>query len=334
VTVDRQTLELSAGAECATPVALRRSAAIASRRLARAVLLLGVLGVASFGFVFLRLLEAWRVSPRVISHHIVILGLGLSYPVANLAAVIVLALALLGVVVTTRMLFGVAREIAAARRFERWLAARSLQRPDGALVIEDDRPQAFCAGLLRPRVYVTTGALAVLDERALAAVLTHERHHARRRDPLRLVTNRVLARALFFVPALHELGLRQQALAEMSADESAISEAPDNRAALASAMLSFSDSAGGDASVGIDPTRVDYLLGEPPSWRFPALMCVSALLVVALLAAIAELAGREASGAASLAPPFLSAQPCVVVLAVIPALLGLIAVRLRRRKSL
>jgi Zn-dependent protease with chaperone function len=334
VTIHRHTLELSAGAESATPTALRRSAATASRRLARAVLLLGVLGLASFGLVFLRLLEAWRVSPRVISHHVVIFGLGLSYPVANLAAVIVLVLALLGAVVTTRMLFGVANEVAAARSFERWLAACSVARPDGAHVIEDERPRAFCAGLVRPRVYVTTGALAVLDERALAVVLTHERHHARRRDPLRLATNRVLERALFFVPGLHELGLRQQALAEISADESAIGEAPANRAALASAMLSFADSAGSDASVGIDPARVDYLLGEPPSWRFPALICASALLVVALLAAIAELAGREATGAASLAPPFLSAQPCVVVLAVIPALIGVIAVRLWRRQSL
>jgi Zn-dependent protease with chaperone function len=334
VTIHRQTLELSTGAVPATPVASRRPAATASRRLARAALLLGVLGVASFGFVFLRLLEAWRVSPRVISHHIMVLGLGLSYPVANLAAVIVLVLALLGAVVTIRMLVGGAREIAAARRFEQWLATRSAERLDGVLVVDDERPRAFCAGLLRPRVYVTSGALAILDEHGQAAVLTHERHHARCRDPLRLATNRVLARALFFLPALHELGLRQQALAEISADERTIGEAPGNREALASAMLSFADSAGGDESVGIDPARVDYLLGESPSWRFPALMCASAVLVVALLAAIAELAGREASGAASLAPPFLSAQPCVVVLAAIPALLGLIAIRLWRGKVL
>jgi hypothetical protein len=160
--------------------------------------------------------------------------------------------------------------------------------------------------------------------------LTHERHHARRRDPLRLATSRVLARAMFFLPAARELGLRQQALAEMSADESAINAAPGNRSALARAMLSFSDAAEDVDSVGIDPGRVDHLLGEPPSWRFPLVMCLAAVGLLLLLVATAVLAGREASGSATLAPPFLSAQPCVVVLAVIPAAVGLVAVRLLR----
>ena len=172
-----------------------------------------------------------------------------------------------------------------------------------------------------------------LDEPALAAVLTHERHHARRRDPLRLATSRVLARAMFFLPAIRELGRRQQTLAELSADESAIGDAGGNRSALARAMVTFSDSAEAGDSVGIDPARVDYLLGEPPNWRFPAIMCVAALALLALVVAAAVLAGSEAAGSATLAPPFLSAQPCIVVLAVIPAAVGLVAVRLLRRIS-
>jgi len=59
------------------------------------------------------------------------------------------------------------------------------------------------------------GAVAALDDGALSAVLAHERHHARRRDPLRLATGRVLARALFFLPELRDLVNRQQALAEL-----------------------------------------------------------------------------------------------------------------------
>jgi hypothetical protein len=265
-----------------------------------------------------------------VTHHVTILGQPLSYPVANAAAVVIVVLALLGAVVTARALLGAARELAAARRFERRLAAQRRPHPGGALVIDDDRPHAFCAGLLRPRVYVTSGALAILDEPALGAVLTHERHHARRRDPLRLATSRILARAMFFLPAARELGLRQQALAEMSADESAINAAPGNRSALARAMLSFTDSAEGGESVGIDPARVDYLLGEPPNWRFPVVMCLAALGLLALVVVTAVLVGREAAGSATLAAPFLSAQPCVVVLAIIPAAVGLVAVRLLR----
>jgi hypothetical protein len=96
-------------------------------------------------------------------------------------------------------------------------------------------------------------------------------------------------------------------------------------------MLSFSDiPASGDAN-GIDPARVDYLLGEPPSWRFPALLCLGTALVITLVVAVTVLAGRLASGSATLAPPFLSRQPCIVVLAAIPAILGILATICRRR---
>ena len=40
------------------------------------------------------------------------------------------------------------------------------------------RPEAFCAGLFRPRVYVTSGAVELLDDAGLDAVLAHERQHA------------------------------------------------------------------------------------------------------------------------------------------------------------
>jgi hypothetical protein len=60
------------------------------------------------------------------------------------------------------------------------------------------------------------------------------------------------------------------------------------------------------------------------------MVCLSAGSVLALLAAAGVLAGHVASGSATLAPPFLSRQPCVVALAAIPAVVGLIAVALRR----
>jgi bla regulator protein blaR1 len=309
-----------------------RPAAVAAARISRFGLALGALGLGSSAFVVVRLFETWRVTPHA-THQISILGQKLSYPVANLDALVVLLLAVLGLVVTAKTVSGALRELAAARRFGRRMAeAQPLDRGD-ALVIPDERPRAFCAGLFRPRVYVSSGAVAMLDELALNAVLVHERHHASRRDPFRYAAGRVLAGSLFFLPGLRELVRRQQALAELSADESAMNAAPANRSALARAMLSFSDAPEPGHSVGIDPARIDYLLGEPPSWRFPVLLCVASASVIALVVAVSLLAGQVAVGSATLAPPFLSSQPCVVVLAMIPAGLGLMAVRAVRKLS-
>lgn len=308
-------------------------AATASARVSRAGMLLSAVGAGSSLFVISRLLETWRVTPGAASHRIAILGQSMSYPAANLGALVVLGLALIGLAVTALAVAGALRELLAARRLQHSLEACAPRPLGDVLVIGDDHPRAFCAGWLRPRVYVSTGALARLDHAALAAVLAHERHHAVRRDPLRFVAARVMARALFFLPGLAELARREAALAELSADEAAINAAPGNRSALARAMLLFSEASRPDDPAGIAPERVDYLLGEPPSWGFPVLLCLLGAGVLAALIGITVLAGQLASGSVTLAPPLLSRQPCVVVLAAIPASFALIVVSLRREGS-
>jgi Zn-dependent protease with chaperone function len=295
-----------------------------------AAVLLGLLGLASFVAVFARLLESWRVSPNAAAHRVSIFGHVLSYPAANAGALTVLGLALLGGIVTAVGLCAIGNEVQAARRLARRLAQLRPEARDGVFVIVDERPEAFCAGLLRPRVYVTTGALARLDPPSLAAVLAHEREHARRRDPLRLAAGRVIARSLFFLPAVRELHHGQRMLTELTADESAVSAAAGDRSGLARAMLEFSEAPETGGSAGVDPARVDYLLGEAPGWRFPALMCAAAFALLALFVAVAILVGREAAGSATLDPPFLSAQPCVVMLALIPGAAGLIGIWVAR----
>jgi hypothetical protein len=306
---------------------------MAAARVGRAEALLGALGLAASLFVILRLVETWRVTPATNSHEVSVLGEKLTYPAANLAAVVVVGLAALGLAAAGRMAAGAVRELLAGRRLHRRLAAQELRALDDVLVILDERPRAFCAGLLKPQVYVSTGAMSLLDDLALRAVLAHERHHARRRDPLRLATGRVIAGALFFVPGIPELVRRQCTLLELGADESAISAGPEQRSALARAMLRFAEASQPGDPTGIDSERVDHVLGEPPSWRFPLLVCLLAGSVLALLVAAGVLAGRVASGSATLAPPFLSRQPCVVMLAAIPALAGLIAPAVRRNRS-
>jgi Zn-dependent protease with chaperone function len=313
----------------ATSIRSERSgvAAAAAARLSLAGAVLGTLGLAASLGAVVSLLETWHVGATASVHHVSVLGLTLAYPATNLAGLVVVPLGAVGLAATGLATFGAAREALAAARFARRLAREDPVPFGDALLIEDDRPLAFCAGLLRPRVYVSTGAVALLDDGALDAVLWHERHHARRRDPLRMAAGRVLARSLFFMPGLAELGHRHQMLTELGADESAIAAGPASRSALASAMLAFS----GSGAVGFDAVRVDHVLGDPPNWRFPVLLCLVAATAVALLLALALLTARVASGSATLAPPFLSRQPCVIVLAMIAVALALTGWRVRRR---
>jgi Zn-dependent protease with chaperone function len=296
---------------------------------------LGMLGFASGAFLITRLFASWQVTAAPAAHEISLFGQRLSYPAANASAIIVTALAGLGLLMAALAVRGVVRELVADRSFRRAVAARSPRPLHEAWVIDEPRPQAFCGGLFQPRVYFSSGALELLDAPALAAVLAHERHHALRRDPLRLACGRVLAQSLFFTPALRRLLQRQHSLSEMSADEAAVLSTGGDDSALASAMLSFSQ-ATSEQAVGVDPERIDFLLGERPHWGSPLALCVATAAALSLFVAIAVLAAHAATGSATLAPPFLSGQPCVAVLAMIPtsaALAGMAFVRTRRSRG-
>src|SRR6059058_3136749 len=92
-----------------------------------------------------------RTSP---AHQIAVLGQHLAVPAANVQAVVLLALATLGVSVLLAGAYGAIVVVSAARRLRRELPV--LDRLPGhrhVWVILGDRPNAFCAGLLSPAVF-------------------------------------------------------------------------------------------------------------------------------------------------------------------------------------
>ena len=296
----------------------RQPARAASTRVFVVNIACGALALASVLLVFTRVLERWRLGRGHTQDVVSLFGQGLSYPAANAGAVVVAALAGFGVIVLIAGARAVWRETSADARFRRAMARQQPASVDGARIINGDRPQAFCAGLLHPRVYLSRGALESLSASELSAVLAHERHHAQRRDPLRLACARVLAHALFFLPPVRRLVAQQHSLAEMAADDGAVDMAGGDRAPLASAMLRFSEASGADAA-GLAPERIDYLVGEGLRWRFPfALLLVVSFCLAAFVLAVV-LAAETASGSATLALPLISSQPCVVMLALVPA---------------
>ena len=136
---------------------------------------------------------------------------------------------------------------------------------------------AFCAGLLRPRVYLTT-AIAKLGANELAAVLAHEAAHARRRDPLRRLITRAAADVMFWFPLLRWWLHRHVENAEVYADKAAIDHA--GRQGLAAALLGAAQPpVAVPAMAGATETRIAHLLGDDlPVRRPPANLVMLSLL--------------------------------------------------------
>ena len=215
-----------------------------------------------------------------------------------------------------------ARQLAASRRYLRSLdvvGPTPCETPR-TFVYRDDSPQAFCAGLLRPRIFVSTATLSALTTDELEAVLAHERHHAHCRDPLRLLFARTVSDALFFVPGMRELASRYAALAEVAADGAAVRANGGSRQTLAAALLAF-ESAASPAVVGIAPERVDNLLGGRPAWELPLALIASALVILTALGVVAVRVG-QASAHSELNLPLFLASACMLAMAVVPLIVG------------
>jgi Zn-dependent protease with chaperone function len=103
-------------------------------------------------------------------------------------------------------------------------------------LVRDVQAYSFCYGFLRPRICVTTGLLDLLDEAELRALLLHERHHLRQRDPLRILIARVVGDAINLLPIAGMLVRQYRVAQEVAADQAAIAGC-DSEAPLSSALL-------------------------------------------------------------------------------------------------
>lgn len=252
-------------------------------------------------------------------------------PDLGVGSAVVLALGGLSLAVLVRTIASGVRRVRASRTVVRALEPFE-RRPVGGATVQVFRHAsvlAFCAGLLSPRIYVSTGTIAALDAAELEAVVAHEQHHASKRDPLRVFVAGVVSDGLFFAPALRRLADRYGALAELAADQAAVRIHRDDPSPLASALLAFERA--DPAVVGIAPERVDHLLGDAPRWNLPVALGAWGLMVIGGVAALAVLV--EAAAQAPVNVPLLVAQSCMVVLIAVPMFIAAGGMLGRRRRA-
>lgn len=221
---------------------------------------------------------------------------------ALLSALVAVSLARAGRAVTSM--------VQARARLRRVGARRRLVSGREVVLVPSARALAFCGGLRRPRIHLSSRTLELLDHRQLDAVIAHEEHHVRRRDPLRLAARLLLGRALFFLPGLATLSARLEELSEQAADEHAIRAARGDARPLVGALLAF-DAVAAPATAGISPARVDRLVGPGARWPLPGRQIV---LSAAVLAALAALLAASASASPAEAAAL---QVCLVSIAVL-----------------
>jgi hypothetical protein len=179
-----------------------------------------------------------------------------------------------------------------------WTAARAVARlisrrvvgdgPGGSLVVADGDLLVAAAGLRRPRVLVSAGALVALDDEELSASLEHERGHIARRHRYVLAVAELAGAVGRFVPGTRAAARELLFHLERDADRFALARR-HSAAALASAICKaalheppkgITLALGG----GVVTRRVRQLLENAPPRRPSIGLLALAPAMIALLA--------------------------------------------------
>ncbi len=179
------------------------------------------------------------------------------------------------------------------------LLAHGDPKVPGALVVDHPAAAAYCVPGLRSRIVISAGALDLLDQAELAAVLAHERAHLRERHDLVLLPFTALARAFPWSVLVQRSYASVALLVEMLADDHAARQRPARELVTALirvgsagspgspagtlAMADDEDGEDGEVADSGVTARVERLLTPSPGLSLPAhvLVCgVAAALVV------------------------------------------------------
>ncbi len=220
-------------------------------------------------------------------------------------------LAPVGIILLTCIAIVWVRQLAGQRHLDRVLSARrsrsdprlhritSIVGEESDVVITTDtRIYAFCNGLIRPRIYLSRGLLDLLAWEEIEAVVRHELHHARRRDPLRFLVSRLARQSAVLFPLLATFDDRVRTNAELAADQAALARVSFDALAGALVKVMRADPLTDHRIIlaGLSPTdvRVMALLGRPVSVSYhPHDVFVSLGFAFGLIALLASLAAQS-----------------------------------------
>jgi Zn-dependent protease with chaperone function len=212
------------------------------------------------------------------------------------------AVALVGAAVLAARLAGVLVAVGTATLLQRRRHRRLVDlvgtpspRLAGTVVLDHPAAVAYCLPGLRPRIVLSAGTLALLDEDHLDGVMSHERAHLGARHDLVVLPFVAWAAALPFVPGVRRARAAVATLVEMLADDHARHRCGPQRLAAAIAALGGAGAPAGALALGGSPVlaRVERLL-DPPAPAGAALRAAvyaAAVLLVGVPTAVLLLPG-------------------------------------------
>jgi Zn-dependent protease with chaperone function len=199
-----------------------------------------------------------------------------------------------------------------ARSVERMLRSAALGTgPHASVIVGGPEVAVAAAGLWRPKIVVTAGALATLDDDELAAGMAHEKGHIARRHHLLLAYAEACRAVAAVLPGTRRAVSELRFQLERDADEWALRRAHDPSALASAICKAATMRTGNDPAVvslgggGLE-RRLDRLMDETPvapcSVRRRIVDSAAVLMVCITLSATVAIPSEALAGGAHVSP--------------------------------
>lgn len=142
----------------------------------------------------------------------------------------------------------------------------------------DDLSYAFSSGILRPKIYLSTGLITNFSEKELKTVILHEKFHIKHKDIIKLSIISFLEDWLFFLPVYHWLTRCYYEMIEKIADDRVV-EFYGEPLNLAQTLLKIAKLNKKELPMGIGPSvighnslakRIKWLLNKEDNITLPS----------------------------------------------------------------
>jgi len=106
---------------------------------------------------------------------------------------------------------------------------RALNLTGKVIVMHETKSYAYCFGVRNPKIFITTGLIALVSKKELVIILRHEKYHLEHRDNLILLLATFIESLFPFFPILTDFIRIYKTDRELLADQAAIQGEGDKR---------------------------------------------------------------------------------------------------------
>lgn len=143
-------------------------------------------------------------------------------PLVILAIVFVIALSKFGILIAKTHYFRRTLQVNITTEKRLRILLKRLRLEEKTVVIQTQEKLAFCLGIKRPKIYLSTGLLTQLSLKEIEVILRHEQYHVDNHDTLIMILA-LLTHSLFpFFPLLGDLIMKYRIEREVAADNFAV----------------------------------------------------------------------------------------------------------------